>query len=546
MYTLDTSSTVTAVLAAAATTTAPTYTITYSDIALTSSLVTARKPYSTTTGAMTGTTAVTIVASPATGYVREIENIAFRNKDTVSHTVTFGGAIDLSFTVPAGMVLTCNSKGEWQLGASGTVALAGDVTGTSTASVVSKIGGNPVAFSGSTYSFTGTLTGNTAVTFPTTGSLASNSVTNTFSVNQKFNLGMDVYGNVADNALSLYPSAGRNYGVGVLLNASSISGAQWQVWSSGTGDAYGAGNFQIINKATGAVTYMSTSTGYTSLGGAVTAPEKVTVGGNVAPVTASTYYCGTSALPWAGGFTQTAFTVTSWSEKKANARCMTDSEASCAAELAEILCAYQYEDAITAKGTTSARWHWGVIADTNTKFPDVGAVQAVCEKWGVDPLKMGFFCCDLVTADVPKTTTHKAQKTKTVQTCEEQIITADDGTQTAKQVTVDAVVGVWETDSDGNDIWYELKDETGAVLTDSQGDVRRYRKPVMEDVTDVGTDRVYVLSNGEYSTDSASPLVTSAYSLRYEELLCFIIAGIKNRMNDLSGRVTALEGAKST
>ncbi len=144
MFTLSSSTTLTAVLAEAATT-APTITVTYSDVLLSSGAVASRLPAASAVIATTGTTPVTVVASPASGYAREVENIAFRNKDSVAHTVTFGGAIDLAYTVPAGQILTCDSKGSWRLGAAGTIALAGDVAGPSSANVLSTV---PVAKGG--------------------------------------------------------------------------------------------------------------------------------------------------------------------------------------------------------------------------------------------------------------------------------------------------------------------------------------------------------------------------------------------------------------
>lgn len=215
----------------------------------------------------------------------------------------------------------------------------------------------------------------------------------------------------------------------------------------------------------------------------------------------------------------------SWSAKKANARRLTDAEISCAKELAEVLCLYQFEDAIIEKGADAARWHCGVIADTNQKLTAVGAVQTVCEKWGIDPLKVGFFCRDLVKKEIAKTTTHKAQKTKLVTTKPEKIITSADGTQIATYDPVEMYEPVWVTDSDGNDLWFDLTDESGNVLKDEKGNPRKYRKAAMENVLDAGTDTVYVLSDGTYSTDSTNPLVTYSYSIRYEELLCFIAAG---------------------
>ena len=138
MYTLSSSSSLTAVLDAATTTTAPIITVTYSDVLLASGAVTSRLPAATATVTMTGTTPVAVVSAPASGYAREIENIAVYNRDTVSHTVTFAGAVVLSFAIPAGQTLFFDGH-TWRLGVEDTVYLAGDVTGPSNANSLAAI-----------------------------------------------------------------------------------------------------------------------------------------------------------------------------------------------------------------------------------------------------------------------------------------------------------------------------------------------------------------------------------------------------------------------
>lgn len=104
---------------------------------------------------------------------------------------------------------------------------------------------------------------------------------------------------------------------------------------------------------------------------------------NIRPSAANTYSCGASGAPWAGGFTQTAFTVTSDADYKSDPLLMTDDILDAAEEVQ--LVQYQYLDRIEEKGADGARWHFGAIAQRY--------VEAF-ERHGLDAHRFGFICYD--------------------------------------------------------------------------------------------------------------------------------------------------------
>ena len=105
--------------------------------------------------------------------------------------------------------------------------------------------------------------------------------------------------------------------------------------------------------------------------------------GDLRPDTANTKYLGSGSLPMAGGFTQTAFTVTSDERYKSSPEEITDFMLDAAAEVE--WCTFQYLDRVEEKGTDGARWHFGAIAQ---RF-----VEAF-ERHGLDAHRFGFICYD--------------------------------------------------------------------------------------------------------------------------------------------------------
>ena len=118
-----------------------------------------------------------------------------------------------------------------------------------------------------------------------------------------------------------------------------------------------------------------------SVSSSIFAPLIVT--GAVQPATGNTYNCGVSGAPWSGGFTQTAFTITSDADYKSDPLLMTDAILDAASEVEFVQ--YQYLDRIEEKGADGARWHFGAIAQRY--------VEAF-ERHGLDAHRFGFICYD--------------------------------------------------------------------------------------------------------------------------------------------------------
>ena len=101
------------------------------------------------------------------------------------------------------------------------------------------------------------------------------------------------------------------------------------------------------------------------------------------PAGGNTYTCGKSVAPWSGGFTQTAFTVTSDESAKTKPEAISDAMLDAAADVD--WCMFQYLDRVEEKGADGARWHFGAIAQ---RF-----VEAF-ERHGLDPYRFAFICYD--------------------------------------------------------------------------------------------------------------------------------------------------------
>lgn len=114
--------------------------------------------------------------------------------------------------------------------------------------------------------------------------------------------------------------------------------------------------------------------------------------GSQSPEVANTGTVGTSGRPFAGGFTQTAFTVTSDERYKSSPEEITDAMLDAAGEVD--WCMFQYLDRVEAKGD-GARWHFGAMAQRFVEAFERHGLNAhdyafICyDEWGFSPEVVG-------------------------------------------------------------------------------------------------------------------------------------------------------------
>lgn len=132
------------------------------------------------------------------------------------------------------------------------------------------------------------------------------------------------------------------------------------------------GTSRTVALTNGSVRLSTSSTGYLQLGATAMTPNRT-----------DTYALGSSSQAWSGGYTQTAFSITS------DARCKTEpltiSDALLDAWSEVDFVQFQYLDRVEKKGADSARWHFGIIAQR---------AKEAFERHGIDAHRYGFLCFD--------------------------------------------------------------------------------------------------------------------------------------------------------
>lgn len=101
------------------------------------------------------------------------------------------------------------------------------------------------------------------------------------------------------------------------------------------------------------------------------------------PSATNVYALGASSRAWSGGFTQTAFIVTSDARHKTAPLDITDTILDAWSEVDWVQ--YQFLDSVENKGSDGARWHFGVVAQR---------AKEAFERHGLDAHDYGFFCYD--------------------------------------------------------------------------------------------------------------------------------------------------------
>lgn len=101
------------------------------------------------------------------------------------------------------------------------------------------------------------------------------------------------------------------------------------------------------------------------------------------PSQTGAYTLGSASNAWAGGFTQTAFTITSDERAKTPLTEISDAMLDACEEVQ--IGQYQLLERVAEKGEGGARWHFGVIAQ---RFVDA------FQRHGLDPYRFAFICYD--------------------------------------------------------------------------------------------------------------------------------------------------------
>ena len=191
----------------------------------------------------------------------------------------------------------------------------------------------------------------------------------------------------SDNYLRLFNGLGQQAFQCASNNATTIQG----------------NNVYIANAAGDTIFSAFSSSKNASLAAALTIGGDAIAMANVRPNVANANTVGTSIFPFAGGFTQAAYTVTSDERHKTKpimlARGVLGSSATSDAKAMELphsdavldawaevdFVQYKYLDRIEEKGEDGARWHFGVIAQR---------VHEAFERHGLNGFEYGLICYD--------------------------------------------------------------------------------------------------------------------------------------------------------
>lgn len=242
------------------------------------------------------------------------------------------------------------------------------------------------------------------------------------------------------------------------------------------------------------------------------------------PSASATYSCGTASLPWAGGFTQAAFTVTSDEHSKTELLVITDDILDAWQEVD--LAQYQYLDRVEAKGVDGARWHFGTGA---RRVVDVFA------RHGLDAHRFAFICYDEWEAKYRQEQTNEGAmvtKTRIVQCPDVEIIQRqvaveieqEDGTIVTEVVTRDAIIPKLEL--------VYLDNEDGTPKFNDDGTRASAYEQVIVDVVEEYEE----FAEPEYIEVLDFP-AGSRYGIRYEEALV-LEAALQRRNNERALKMT--------
>ncbi|MCU6683290.1 tail fiber domain-containing protein [Leclercia sp. H6W5] len=239
--------------------------------------------------------------------------------------------------------------------------------------------------------------------------------------------------------------------------------------------------------------------------------------GNISPVTANTRLCGTSAKPWSGGFTQTAFTVTSGEQTKTRPLEITDELLDAWSEVG--FAQYQYVDRVIEKGDDGARWHFGFIAER---------AKEAFARHNLDAHRFAFFCYDEWEDQYIDVQINEGETIKQTVYLEQYVMVEGTDTPVTKRVF--------------------FVNEDGSPAIDEEGKPRYADEPVIETVE----REIDVPAPPVYEKQLETP-AGKRYGVRYEEALILECA-LQRRNYDqqqilnekMLNRIMALEKDKNS
>lgn len=221
-----------------------------------------------------------------------------------------------------------------------------------------------------------------------------------------------------------------------------------------------------------------------------------------------TVSCGTALAPWSGGFTTTAFTVTSDRRCKDVRGELSDAEirawARVRAQIFQLIQSIETKEAIGSE----ARLHAGYIAQD---------VRDAFMAEGLDPARYALWCEDAKYKTVTEIRPGKRPKVETYFEHRD-TIEIRDGVPTLIRTTEPVERQIFAS--------IGLVDESGKPVLDDEGNPRFASVPVLEDFEE--TEEVEVLDG-------------TKLGLRYEQCLVFETAYLRSIVSALSDRVAALE-----
>lgn len=241
----------------------------------------------------------------------------------------------------------------------------------------------------------------------------------------------------------------------------------------------------------------------------------VLIGASLRPNSANSYTVGTSSSPFAGGFTQVAFTVTSDENYKTKPLEITDEMLDAAAEVD--WCMFQYLDRVEAKGEDLARWHFGAMAQ---RF-----VEAF-ERHGLNAHDYAFICYDEWGDQYIQVQINEGEMVKASRTVDRPVMVEIDGEMRPKLVQV-----------------YCVDPDDGEPIFNEDGTRKTKLEVVMESVVeeyDTPADPVY--------EDVLEVAAGSRYGIRYDQAIILkqkqIERDHKRQIDALIKRIEKLERMK--